>query len=428
MQINSSRSLFGKIKIFNDIFVKSLFVSLWFIGLTYVECMQGPANITQEEDCDKNDQNGDHIYINCEDRNIENNIPKKHMHQDAQNVIYNKHQTKNEPDVAKFSNKKAGVIEIGSHIGYHDRFLGFEIEGGLGLNLGKGIHKRSENIELSSDDIDTEYVPFKQNILYGYLAPKITMQISRFVLKVGPRFQWGSIGIRFNDATIDEKTIDKINKLKCKTFNLSLQIEIACSINKNIATGLRFIWSPSHKLKYSKVEDSTDSDTYKCNEYIKYLDPKYGDLSVSFYIAGHYKSTKGFVFGADLSIGWKMSQLIIETTYRACTQETQYSHKSSTSNFSQQLAANTSTDQQYEEEEEEEGEEVEVMKTTSEYNSNNLQTKCPARQELSFQEPNRPRQQYGAKQYNNQQDNLRPNHTVQSNYMDCKAYPFAIPH
>lgn len=266
MQIKSSKSFFGKIKIFNGIFVKSLFVSLWFIGLTYVECTN---SINQ-----------------------------------------------NEPDVAKFSNKKAGIFEAGLHLGWYYKAIGLEVEGGLGLNLGNGICKCSEEIKLPNPcgiyHIRTDTAFFKQNILYGYLTPKITMQISRFVLKVGPRFQWGSIGVLDNWVGLDKEDKDLINKLKFKTFNVSLQIEIACAINKNVAAGLRFVWSPSHKLKYREMENDY-SYAYEYNQSCKTCwDTKYSDLSVSFYIAGHYKSTKGFVCGADCSIGWKMSKLSID--------------------------------------------------------------------------------------------------------------------
>lgn len=120
MQINSSKSFFGKIKIFNGIFVKSLFVSLWFIGLTYVECTE---SINQ-----------------------------------------------NEPDVAKFSNKKAGIFEAGLHLGWYYKAIGLEVEGGLGLNLGNGICKCSEKIDLPNScntyPISTDTTLFKQNILY----------------------------------------------------------------------------------------------------------------------------------------------------------------------------------------------------------------------------------------------------------------------
>ncbi len=110
----------------------------------------------------------------------------------------------------------------------------------------------------------------------------------------------------------DEEETDLMNKLKCKTFNVSLQIEIACAINKNVAAGLRFVWSPSHKLKYREMENEV-SFAYDYHQNCKTCwDPKYSDLSVSFYIAGHYKSTKGFVCGADCSIGWKMSKLSID--------------------------------------------------------------------------------------------------------------------
>ena len=203
---------------------------------------------------------------------------------DALQGIFDNTPTPTQP-IAKYTNKKSGSIEIGLHLGYVYKFIGLELDAGIGFNFG------SMTLQLNNTSAKINNVASMQVInnnsnsnintfdgyMYGYMTPKLILQISRLVFKIGPRFKLGTI-----------------QKSKLLLFNISLQVDALVDINKYIAVGIKTVWLPMQK----DVGLHGVNDEFKC-----------GDLSVSLCVIGQYRHRNNIFYGSNLSCGWKMFKL-----------------------------------------------------------------------------------------------------------------------
>ncbi len=202
-----------------------------------------------------------------------------------------------------YSNKKSGSLEISGMAGYlfnvgKNIYLGFEVEGGAGFNLGNKFKLDSYSEQRKKGDTQHEVtndingapkgLVLQSKKLYGYVTPKFVAQIYRFILKVGPRLQFS--GLSYGSDVI-------------KIFNVGIQADALVEINKYLSGGIKFVWSP---VKGSKVIGDSKKDNLTC---------KYGDLSILLCINGQYRNnTAGFYVGGGISGGWKMSKVNISKT------------------------------------------------------------------------------------------------------------------
>ena len=202
-----------------------------------------------------------------------------------------------------YSNKKSGSLEISGMAGYlfnvgKNIYLGFEVEGGAGFNLGNKFKLDSYSEQWKKDNTQHEVtndingapkgLVLQSKKLYGYVTPKFVAQIYRFILKVGPRLQFS--GLSYGSDVI-------------KIFNVGIQADALVEINKYLSGGIKFAWSP---VKGSKVIGGGKKDNLTC---------KYGDLSILLCINGQYRNnTAGFYVGGGISGGWKMSKVNISKT------------------------------------------------------------------------------------------------------------------
>lgn len=203
-----------------------------------------------------------------------------------------------------YSNKKSGSLEISGMAGYlfnvgKNIYLGFEVEGGAGFNLGNKFKLDSYSEQWEKDDTQhevtndindaTKGLVLQSKMIYGYVTPKFVAQIYRFILKVGPRLQFS--GLSYGSDVI-------------KIFNVGIQADALVEIKKYLSGGIKFVWSP---VKGSKViGGGSKKDNLTC---------KYGDLSILLCINGQYRNnTAGFYVGGSISGGWKMSKVNISKT------------------------------------------------------------------------------------------------------------------
>lgn len=122
----------------------------------------------------------------------------------------------------------------------------------------------------------------QSDVAYGYVTPKFTLQVSKFIIKVGPRLQF--ISLYYKDNQID-------------IFNISLQVDILAEIIKEISAGIKVVWSP---MNGSRIISNSKKDNLEC---------KCGDISVLICLNGQYKHKSGCYFGSSISAGWKASKV-----------------------------------------------------------------------------------------------------------------------
>lgn len=180
-----------------------------------------------------------------------------------------------------YSNQKSGSFEINAVAGYQynvwrNIYIGCEIEGGPGFNFINNF-KLDSKTENTSQDINLQ-----SDVAYGYVTPKFTLQVSKFIIKVGPRLQF--ISLYYKDNQID-------------IFNISLQVDILAEIIKEISAGIKVVWSP---MNGSRIISNSKKDNLEC---------KCGDISVLICLNGQYKHKSGCYFGSSISAGWKASKV-----------------------------------------------------------------------------------------------------------------------
>ncbi len=275
-----------------------------------VEKRKSPTQQTQSEEAQQADENNfaaeqNQSYANKEGCKILNKITTQNCIRKSDSVVQeaiqndsDNTQNNNEDSIQDdeqdnttqpcqkyteywYSNQKSGSFEINAVAGYQynvwrNIYIGCEIEGGPGFNFINNF-KLDSKTENTSQDINLQ-----SDVAYGYVTPKFTLQVSKFIIKVGPRLQF--ISLYYKDNQID-------------IFNISLQVDILAEIIKEISAGIKVVWSP---MNGSRIISNSKKDNLEC---------KCGDISVLICLNGQYKHKSGCYFGSSISAGWKASKV-----------------------------------------------------------------------------------------------------------------------